>query len=71
MRSKTPPFKTENVEAITAGCAHDPNAPSGEWLVRQGTIWQAKHPVVIAHPDWFCELGQGQTTPAYTPARAA
>jgi hypothetical protein len=26
---------------------------------------------VIAHPAWFVELGQGQTTPAYMPGRAA
>jgi hypothetical protein len=71
MRSKTTPFKTDTVEAITSGVAADPKAPTGEWLVRQGTIWQSNHPVVRAHPAWFCELGQGQTTPAYMPGRAA
>ena len=38
MRSKTTPFKSETVEAIAAGCAHDPTAPGGEWYVGMGTI---------------------------------
>jgi hypothetical protein len=71
MRGKTTPFTSENVEAIAAGCAHDPKAPGGEWYVRMGTIWQSHHPVVIAHPEWFVELGQGHSAPAYMPGRAA
>jgi hypothetical protein len=65
------PFTSETVESIAAGVAADPKAPGGEWYVRMGTIWQADHPVVKAHPAWFVELGKGQTSPAYTPSRAA
>jgi hypothetical protein len=70
-RKRPSPFTTEAVEAITSGVAADPKAPTGEWIIRESSIWQSSHPVVVAHPDWFCELGQGQTTPAYWPGRAA
>ena len=59
----------ENVESVAAGVAADPNAPAGEWFVRLGTIWQASHPVVQAHPAWFVPLGDGQTSPCYFPER--
>lgn len=71
MHKTASPFTTENVEAIAAGVAADPKAPAGEWYVRMGTVWQASHPVVKAHPEWFVELGQAQTTPAYMPGRVA
>ena len=61
----------ENVEAIAAGVAADPNAPSGEWIVRLSSIWRSTHPVVQAHPEWFVPLGDGQTSPGYFPARDA
>ena len=70
-RKPLSPFTTETVEAITSGCAHDPDAPTGEWMVRHGSIWQSHHPVVIAHSEWFVPLGQGQTTAPYMPGRAA
>jgi hypothetical protein len=62
-KTTTSPFTSDTVESIAAGVAHDPNAPGSEWYVRMGTVWQATHPVLLAHPDWFVELGKGQTTP--------
>jgi hypothetical protein len=61
-------FPGSAVEAIESAVAHDPGAPSGEWYVRRGTIWRSDHPVVLAHPEWFCPLGDGPTSPRYMPA---
>ena len=59
----------EYVEAVAAGVAADDRAPGGEWYVRMGSLWRSSHPVVQAHPQWFVELGAGQTTPPYWPER--
>lgn len=64
-RSQT--FSSEAVESIAAGVAADPNAPGGEWYVRMNTVWRADHPVVLMHPAWFVELGDGQTSAPYVP----
>ena len=47
----------------------DPNAPAGEWYVREGTIWRTDHPVVQKFPEWFVDLGSGQTAAPYFPPR--
>ena len=59
----------EHVESVAAGVAADPKAPSGEWYVRMGTVWEAGHPVVQAHPDWFVEFGKGTTSAPFFPER--
>lgn len=68
-RRKQPEFSSTHVEAIMAGCAADPGAPSGEWMVRLGSVWKSNHPVVMAHPEWFVDLGDGQTARPYFPSR--
>jgi hypothetical protein len=68
MRKTANRFTTETVESIAAGVACDPKAPGGEWYVRQGSIWQRSHPVVIAHPAWFVELGRARRRRPTCPA---
>jgi hypothetical protein len=68
-RRRPSPFLSPNVEARESGVAADPNAPTGEWVVHRGTVWKASHPVVIQHPELFCELGDGQTVEPYFPER--
>jgi hypothetical protein len=59
----------EHVEAVAAGVAADDRAPGGEWYVRMGTVWEADHPVVQAHPAWFVEFGRGTTSAPFFPER--
>lgn len=59
----------EHVEAIAAGVCEDLSAPSGEWICRQGTVWEAGHPLVQKCPSWFVEFGRGSTTAPFFPAR--
>jgi hypothetical protein len=34
-----------------------------------GTVWEAGHPVVQAHPDWFVPFGRGTTSAPFFPER--
>jgi hypothetical protein len=70
LKQRKSPFDCENVEAIAAGVAADERAPGGEWYVRLATVWRSTHPVVLAHPEWFVPLGDGQTSAPYIPARS-
>ena len=69
LKPRKAPFDCETVEAIAAGVTADPSSPSGEWVVKEGSVWQSSHPVVALQPAWFVPLGAGRTTPAYFPAR--
>lgn len=71
MARRQPKFSGPNVEAIESGVAADPKAPGGEWMVRRGSVWKSSHPVVVAHSEWFVELGEGQTAAPYFPVRIA
>ena len=71
MRKKNPFPDCENVEAIAAGVAADPNSPTGEWFVTLGSVWRSDAPIVALHPQWFTPLGTAQTVPHYRPDWAA
>jgi hypothetical protein len=68
-RQRSNPFPDcENVEAIAAGVALDPNSPTGEWFVGMGSVWRTDSPVVALHPEWVHPIGHGADRPAL-PAR--
>ena len=58
------------VECIEGFVAADPNAPTGTWVVREGTVWREDHPAVVGWRDFFVVLGDAQVTPKYFPPRS-
>ncbi len=71
MRSKTTPSRARPSRRSPQAVLTIRRPPAASGTSGMGTTWQSSHPVVIAHPEWFVELGQGQTAPAYMPGRAA
>ena len=63
-------FTSPTVEAIESFAAAHHTAPTGEYIVRQGSVWRTDHPVVKEHPHLFVDLGDGQTAERYLPQTA-
>lgn len=57
------------VEVREGFVAADPNAPTGHWICKEGTVWRTDHPAVLGWPDFFVALGDAQTAPRYFPER--
>ena len=68
-RSKRLESQSGLCECIEGFVAADPAAPTGTWVVREGTVWRADHPAVVGWPDFFCVLGDAQVAQRYFPER--